>query len=112
MQKIIKNSPKKKSPESFELTLFVYARVILPERRQREHTLTVVCSPLTTALTFLMFGFHALLVLRLEWDTLQPNVTPLPQMQHFAILSYTSINGIHLTKVNMVYYITVFYKMQ
>ena len=57
----------------------------LPARRQREHTATVLWVPFTTALTFLMLGFHVLLVLRLEWETLLPNVTPFPQYIHFAI---------------------------
>ena len=64
-----------------------YARLILPERRQREHTLTVVWVPSTTAFTLRMFGFHILLVLRWEWESLWPKVTPFPQMQHFAILT-------------------------
>lgn len=46
--------------------ILTYARSILPERRQREQTLTVLCVPLTTAFTFLMFGFHARFVLRCE----------------------------------------------
>ena len=59
--------------------------VTLPERRQREHTWRVLWVPLTSALTVLMLGFHCLFVLRLEWETLSPNVTPFPQISHFAI---------------------------
>ena len=90
---------------------FNYARVILPERRQREQTVTVLCSPSTTAFTFLMFGFQALLVWRMEWDTLQPKVTPFPQMQHFAI-SVTPPLMDSNTQVNIGYYTTMFQKLQ
>ena len=48
----------------------VYARSTLPERRQREHTATVVGVPLTIAFTLRMLGFQLLFVLRLEWETL------------------------------------------
>jgi hypothetical protein len=64
-----------------------FARVTLPERRHLEQTLTVVGVPFTTALTLRMLGFQVLLVLRLEWETLCPKVTPLPQMLHLAILT-------------------------
>ena len=47
-----------------------YARSILPERRQREQTVTVVLEPPTTAFTLRILGFQVLLVLRLEWETL------------------------------------------
>jgi hypothetical protein len=43
--------------------------------------------PSTTALTLRMLGFQVLLVLRLEWETLCPKTTPLPQMLHLAILT-------------------------
>lgn len=46
--------------------------------------------PFTLALTFLMLAFHVLLVLRFEWETLCPNVTPFPHTLHFAML-YTSL---------------------
>ena len=59
------------------------------ERRQREHTFTVLCVPLSTTLTRLMLGFQVLFVFLWECDTLQPNVTPFPQISHFAIY-YTS----------------------
>ena len=54
------------------MTVFMdtsYARVTLPERKQREQTLTVTLEPSTTALTLRMLGFQVLLVLRLEWET-------------------------------------------
>ena len=64
-----------------------YALLILPERRQREQTATVLGVPSTIAFTLRMLGFHVLLVLRCEWDTDCPNTTPFPQMLHFAILT-------------------------
>ena len=76
--------------------------VTLPERRQREHTLTVLCVPFMTALTFLMFGFQARLVLRLEWETFKPKVTPFPHTSHFAILTppiYTNYTFYRLTEL-------------
>ena len=76
-------------------TLFIrilfYARSILPERRQREQTATVLWVPFTTALTFLMFGFQARFVLRCEWDTFCPNTTPFPQILHFAIYMHLRV---------------------
>ena len=36
------------------------------------------------AFTRLTLGFHALLDRLWEWETLIPNVTPLPQISHFA----------------------------
>jgi uncharacterized protein YhhL (DUF1145 family) len=41
--------------------------------------------PLTIALTRFTFGFHVLLDLLCEWETLIPKVTPFPQISHFAI---------------------------
>ena len=62
------------------------ARVTLPERRQRVQALTRQGVPLTNALTRWTLGFQVRLDRLCEWDTLIPNVTPLPQMSHFAIL--------------------------
>ena len=62
------------------------ALVTLPERRQREHTYTVLGVPLTTALTRLIFGFQVLFVLRFECETARPKATALPQISHFAII--------------------------
>ena len=44
--------------------VLTYARLTLPERRQREQTCTVLGVPFTTALTLRTLGFQALLVLR------------------------------------------------
>jgi hypothetical protein len=62
-----------------------YALVTAPDLRQRAHTLTVFDVPFTFAFIFLIFGFQGLFVLLTEWETLCPNVTPLPQTSHFAI---------------------------
>ena len=62
-----------------------YARVTLPERRQRVQAYTLVGVPLTIALTCFTLGFHVRLERRWEWETLIPKVTPLPQKSHFAI---------------------------
>ena len=40
---------------------------------------------MTIALTRFTLGFHVLLVLLCEWETLIPKVTPFPQISHFAI---------------------------
>ena len=61
------------------------ALVTLFERRQLVQTFTLLGVPLTIALTFLMLGFHVLLDLLWEWDTVIPNATPLPQISHFAM---------------------------
>ena len=61
------------------------ALVTLPLLRQREQTETFLLEPFTTALTFLMFAFQVLAVFLLEWETLWPKETPLPQTLHFAI---------------------------
>ena len=71
----------------FELNLAYIALVTLPLLRQREHTYTCLTVPLRFALTLLMLGFQLLLVFLWEWETLQPNVTPFPQTEHFAIYS-------------------------
>ena len=90
------------------------ARVILPERRQREQTATVLWVPLTTALTFLMLGFQLLLVFLLEWETLQPNVTPFPQTSHFAITKHLPkwIWDCRAIFAQHDYYTTYFYILQ
>ncbi len=69
-----------------------YILSTLPERRQRLQTETVVCVPFTLALTFLMLGFQVLLVFLLEWETLRPKVTPLPQYSHFAIYNTSALS--------------------
>ena len=56
-----------------------YARVTLPERRQRVQTFTRFTSPSTIARTVCTLGFQAALVWRLEWLTLLPDMMPLPQ---------------------------------
>ena len=63
------------------------ARSTLPERRQRVQAYTWVGLPFTIALTRRTFGFQARFARRWEWETRIPNVTPLPQNSHFAILS-------------------------
>jgi len=35
-----------------------------------------------------MFGFQERLLRLWEWETWMPNVTPLPQISHFAILTH------------------------
>lgn len=69
-----------------------YARSTLPERRHLEQTYTWQGVPFTIAFTRFTFGFHVLLERLCEWDTLIPNVTPLPQNSHFAIIGCTSLN--------------------
>ncbi len=39
---------------------------------------------MTIAFTRFTLGFHILLERLWEWETLMPNVTPLPQISHFA----------------------------
>ena len=68
------------------------ARVTLPERKQREHTLTLLGVPLTTALTRMMLGFHVLFDLLCEWETLIPKETLFPQYSHFAICRTSFFN--------------------
>ena len=94
-----KSSPStQKDPSTNGCGSFSYsvqtALVTLPERRQREHTYTVLGVPLTTALTRLIFGFQVLFVLRFECETARPKATALPQISHFAI-TCTSLNSIH-----------------
>ena len=79
-----------------------YARSTLPERRHLEHTLMWQGEPLTIAFTRCTLGFHVLLVSLWEWETLLPKVTPLPQISHFAIVGYTSLN--HVEKHLCYYY--------
>jgi hypothetical protein len=50
------------SEENSLLYTFYYARVTLPERRQRVQTFTRFTSPSTTARTVCTLGFHAALV--------------------------------------------------
>lgn len=59
--------------------------------------------PLTIALTRFTFGFHVLLVLLCEWETLIPKVTPLPQTSHFAIVGCTSFS-IHKKSMYLFYH--------
>jgi hypothetical protein len=58
-----------KRPLSRALFYLAYARVTLPERRQREQTATVVGVPSTIAFTLRILGFQERLVLRWEWET-------------------------------------------
>ena len=53
-----------------------------------------------------MFGFQDLLVLRWEWESLCPKVTPLPQMLHFAMFDTPPSMGI--TKSTVVLYHILF----
>ena len=77
------------------------ALVTLPERMQRVHAYTLQGEPLTTAFTLLMLGFHVLLDLLCERDTLIPNFTSLPQKSHFAIESTPPlVNGLKYPSVN------------
>lgn len=69
------------------------ALVTLPERRQRVQTLMCVGVPLTIAFTRLTLGFQDLFVLLWEWDSLMPNVTPFPQISHFAIFLHLLIRS-------------------
>lgn len=69
-----------------------YTRSTFPERRHLEQTYTWQGVPFTTAFTRFTLGFHVLLERLWEWDTLIPNVTPLPQNSHFAIFYCTSLN--------------------
>ena len=78
---------RKARAEERALFYFPYARVTLPERRQREQTATVVGVPSTIAFTLRILGFQERLVLRWEWETFWPNTTPFPQTLHFAILT-------------------------
>ena len=86
-------------------------------RRQREQTLIAL---LPSSLTLRMLGFQVLLVLRWEWETFWPNTTPLPQIQHFAILKYllnkplptNEHSTAHKILYNNGYYIIPFCKLQ
>ena len=60
------------------------ARSTLFERKHLVQTYTWRGVPSTIALTRLTLGFQALLERLWEWETLMPNVTPLPQISHFA----------------------------
>ena len=91
------DTSRQKTPESFSYpykkAVFIpYARSTLPERRHLEQTYTWQGVPFTIAFTRFTLGFHVLLERLWEWDTLIPNVTPLPQNSHFAIFYCTSLN--------------------
>lgn len=89
----------------FSWLLFIvcnYARSTLPERRHLEHTWMWQGVPFTIAFTRWTLGFHVLFVSLWEWETLLPKVTPLPQISHFAIVGYTSLN--HVEKHLWFYY--------
>ena len=60
------------------------ARSTLLERRHLVQTYTWRGEPSTIAFTRFTLGFQALLERLWEWETLMPNVTPLPQISHFA----------------------------
>lgn len=60
------------------------ARSTLLERRHLVQTYTWRGEPSTIALTRFTLGFHIRLERLWEWETLMPNVTPLPQISHFA----------------------------
>ena len=81
------------------------ALVTLPLLRQREQTYTCFTVPLRLAFTLLMLGFQLLLVFLCEWETLQPNVTPFPQTEHFAIYSTSTRFSV---QIRTTYYITDF----
>jgi hypothetical protein len=76
-----------------------YARVILPERRQRVQTLTRFTSPSTIARTDWMLGFHAALVWRLEWLTLLPLITPLPQTSQIFAIGFYLLHRISISLI-------------
>jgi hypothetical protein len=75
-----------KTPRMAGLYLPGYiALTTLSERKQRVQAYTRRGEPSTIAFTRLTLGFHILLLRLWEWETLIPNVTPLPQISHFAI---------------------------
>ena len=79
-----------------------YARVILPERRQRVQTFTRFTSPSTSARTDWILGFQAALVWRLEWLTLLPLITPLPHTSQNCAIRFYLLHRISLTLLSKV----------
>lgn len=63
-----------------------YALSTLPDLRQRVQTCILLEPPFTLHFTLLTLAFHIVLVFLLEWLTLLPKRTPLPQISHLAIL--------------------------
>ena len=63
-----------------------YALSTLPDLKQRVQTCILLEAPFTLHFTLLTFAFHIVLVFLLEWLTLLPKRTPLPQISHLAIL--------------------------
>jgi len=78
------------------------ALVTAPERRHLVQTLTWRGVPLTRAFTRLTLGFHILLDLLCEWETLIPKVMPLPHISHFAIVAAPPLTGNHRTTPNII----------
>lgn len=73
-----------------------YARVTLPERRQRVQTFTRFTSPSTIARTVCTLGFHAALVWRLEWLTLLPDMMPLPHTSQICAIWFDLLHRISI----------------
>jgi len=68
--------------------------------------------PFTIALTRCTLGFQVLLEERWEWETLLPNVTPLPQTEHFAIGKHPLVSLETCKKHYKCYYNTKYGKKQ
>ena len=73
-----------------------YARVTLPERRQRVQTFTRFTSPSTIARTVCTLGFQAALVWRLEWLTLLPDMMPLPHTSQICAIWFDLLHRISI----------------
>ena len=64
-------------------------------RRQRVHTDMRFGTPLIITRTFCVFGAQVRRVLRLEWLTLFPYTTPLPQIsQNLPLIYHTSFKAV------------------
>ena len=66
-------------------------RSTLPERRQRVHTFIFLGAPFTNTCTVCMLGAQVRLVLRLEWLTLLPDITPLLHTSQYLPMLSTSL---------------------
>ena len=73
-------------------------------------TLILLGVPFTTALTLTTLGFQVLLERLWEWETLIPNVTPLPHTSHFAMRNTSFTTGSLSKRIR--YLNRIFLKMQ
>ena len=65
-------------------------RCTLPDFRHEVQTQTRFLVPFTIAFTFCTLGDQWVLVCLLEWLTLLPDITPLPQISQYFAITHTS----------------------